>query len=193
MGTSSIKIITSEDFELAWGPVATSDGVVVRRGTLLDTSLVTIDTDGNITLPDDGVLFGAATALKTAATIVVVSASAPPTAGDVLTATSDSAASWQTPSAGGNSGTATLAFGATPAETASVAVTGQAWVTANSEIHAYFMAASTAGNDAEAHKQAAVFMKLVVGDLVVGTGFAIFAYCTHFSASGDFTVCWEGA
>lgn len=193
MGTSSIKVITSEDLELSWGPVATSGGIVIRSDTTLDTSLVTIDDDGNITLPDGGILFGAATALKTATTIVDVSASAAPAAGDVLTATGDSAATWQTPSAGGNSGTATLDFGATMTDAASVVVTGQAWVTAGSEIHAYFMGASTADNNADDHEHAAHTCVLVVRDLVVGDGFTISAYARDDFAAGQFTVCWEGS
>lgn len=222
MGTTSIKLITSDGVELAWGVIPNTYGVLIRNGLLITTrsdfvvgaltgtdnavarydgtsgrllqnSLATIDDSGNMDLNGGaGILTGAATALRSATTNVVGSASAAPTAGQVPTATSGTAWSWQTPTTS-NSGTATLAFGASPVVEATVVVTGQAWVTANSEIHAYFMAASTAGNGTDEHLQAGAFMRLVVGDLVVGVGFTIYAYVTHGYVTGDFTVCWEGS
>lgn len=97
------------------------------------------------------------------------------------------------PSSGANSGTATLAFGSTPAIETTVVITGQSWVAADSEIHAYVMATSTASNGTDDHLQAGVFMRFVVGDLVVGTGFTIYAYVINGYVTGDFTICWEGS
>jgi hypothetical protein len=90
----------------------------------------------------------------------------------------------------GNIGTATIDFGATPSNEASVAVSGQTEITATAFIEAWFMARSTVDNDADAHKQAAVVMRLVASEPTAGVGFTITAYCLHGLATGTFKVEW---
>ena len=90
----------------------------------------------------------------------------------------------------GNIGTATIDFGATPATEASVSVSGQTDITAASYIESWFMARSTADNDAEAHKQAAAVMRVVCSEPSAGVGFTITAYCLHGAAVGTFKVEW---
>lgn len=85
-------------------------------------------------------------------------------------------------------GTAALDFGATPANEASVTVTGQTEITAECSAEAWFMARTTADNNADAHKQAAAFMRLVCSEPTPGAGFVITAYCLIGSATGEFTV-----
>jgi hypothetical protein len=90
----------------------------------------------------------------------------------------------------GNIGTATIDFGATPVADASVAVTGQTDITATAYVEAWFMARSTAENDAEAHKQAAAVMRVVCSEPTAGVGFTITAYCLQGAATGTFKVEW---
>ena len=60
---------------------------------------------------------------------------------------------------------------------------------AGSQIEAWFMAASNAENGADAHILAGSLMNLVVGAIVAGTGFTIYAVCPTW-ASGKFTLQW---
>lgn len=87
------------------------------------------------------------------------------------------------------SGTATLDFGATPTDTASVTVGGQAGLTAASFIEAFFMREAGGTNDADAHEQAAFFLKLVC-EFVSATSFTIIAQSLVGLATGTFTVRW---
>lgn len=91
----------------------------------------------------------------------------------------------------GHVGTATLDFGATPAETASVAVTGQTWVTAASRLRAFFMVESTVDNGTDEHEEASAMCPLVIGSLVAGAGFTIFANPLGAMGLGTFSVRWE--
>ena len=90
----------------------------------------------------------------------------------------------------GNIGTATLDFGATPSSEASVSVSGQTGITPTSFAEAWFMARSTADNDADSHKQASAVMRLVCSEPVTDVGFTITAYCLHGAAVGTFKVEW---
>ena len=85
-------------------------------------------------------------------------------------------------------GTATIDFGATPATEASVAVTGQTAISATSRVEAWIMARTTADNDANAHKQAAAFFRLVCSEPTAGVGFTITAYCLVGAAVGEFDI-----
>jgi hypothetical protein len=93
-------------------------GLSADRKLAVDPGLVLTDggANGNATLgPDFGAIAGkvtegndarlsddrTASALRSATTVVAVSAAAAPTLGQVLTATSSTAATWQTPAAGG--------------------------------------------------------------------------------------------
>jgi len=102
---------------------------------------------------------------------------------------------WASPPGTGalNNGTATLDFGAAPADTASVTVVGQAWVGAASRIRAWFMRDSTADNGVDEHEEASANCPLVVGSLVVGDAFTIYANTIEALGIGQFTVHWEGA
>lgn len=95
-----------------------------------------------------------------------------------------------TPGAGGvNNVTSTLSFGASPAEEASVVVTGQAGIVAGSYVRAWFQSNdSTADNDTTDHEQAGALCPLVVGSIVPGTGYTIFAHPIAGVAIGDFVV-----
>lgn len=89
-------------------------------------------------------------------------------------------------------GTATLDFGATPAETASVVVTGQTWVKPTTRLTASFMRESTADNGLDEHEEGAAMCPLSCGAIVPGVGFTIYANPLSALGSGKFTVGWEG-
>lgn len=90
---------------------AVSDGNIVYQGQALGTP--SSGTLTNCTFPTlNQNTSGYAEALKSATTTVSVSAATAPSSGQVLTATSGTAATWQTPSAGSFSWGAT-ANGAT--------------------------------------------------------------------------------
>lgn len=90
----------------------------------------------------------------------------------------------------GAQGTTTIDFGSTPAESASVNITGQTSIIAGSHAEAFWMADSTAGNTATDHEEASAFCRLVCTDVVAGTGFTIKAFNTYALATGTFTIRW---
>jgi hypothetical protein len=87
-------------------------------------------------------------------------------------------------------GTATLDFGDTPADEASVDVTGQTGILSTSDAEAYFMVDSTADNGTDEHQEGAALCKLVCGNIVAGTGFTIYAHCLAMLGVGQFKVRW---
>lgn len=87
---------------------------------------------------------------------------------------------------GGNGGTATLSFGATGSTSASVTVTGQAWVTGSNAI------ACTVVDDARAEDAAIEGLTLVVAHQVVGDGFDIIGAPAIGDFVGDVTVAFVG-
>ena len=87
-------------------------------------------------------------------------------------------------------GTATLDFGATPTDEASVVVTGQTAIAATSHVEAFFMQEATADNGVDEHAEAAALCPLVVSDIVPGTGFTIRAHPIAAEGMGQFTVHW---
>jgi len=87
-------------------------------------------------------------------------------------------------------GTAVLDFTATPSESASIAVTGQAGIIAGSHVEAFFMKESTSDNTVDEHEEAAALCPLVVGDIIAGTGFTIFAHPIAMLGVGTFNVRW---
>lgn len=89
-------------------------------------------------------------------------------------------------------GTTTLDFGSTPAETASVVLTGQPWVTSASKLRAWFMSEKTTDNSIDEHEEAASMCPLVCGAIVPKTGFTIFAHPIAAVGLGKFAVKWEG-
>lgn len=90
-------------------------------------------------------------------------------------------------------GTAVLDFGASPAESASVAVTGQAAILAGSHVEAFFMRETTGDNGVDEHEEAAALCPLVCGAIVAGTGFTIYAHPIAMLGLGTFTLRWAWA
>lgn len=87
-------------------------------------------------------------------------------------------------------GTGLLDFGSTPAESATLVVTGQAGIGSTSNIEAYFMRESTASNGVDEHEEAATMIALVVGSVIAGTGFTIYANTIGPLVIGTFNVRW---
>jgi len=87
-------------------------------------------------------------------------------------------------------GTATLDFGPTPTDEASVTITGQASILASSHIEAFFMGDTTADNGVDEHEEAGSLCPLVCGSVVAGTGFTIKAHSLAALGTGLFNVRW---
>jgi hypothetical protein len=91
----------------------------------------------------------------------------------------------------GAQGSATLDFGSGDPQTEdTVAVTGQAGIVSGSHVEAFWMRDSTADSTADEHEGMAAYCRLVVGDIVAGTGFTIYANMIAGEALGQFTVRW---
>lgn len=97
----------------------------------------------------------------------------------------------QGPAGTANVGTAVLDFGATPAESASVVVTGQTGILAGSHVRAFFMRESTADNSIDEHEEAAALCPLSCGTIVPGTGFTICASPIAMLGVGTFNIRWN--
>jgi hypothetical protein len=91
-------------------------------------------------------------------------------------------------------GTATIDFGAAPGSNeASVAVTGQATISATSKAEAYVMGDDTAtGHTASDHRYFAALTGLTCGTPTAGTGFTIYARSTE-RLQGQFSLRWVWA
>ena len=89
-----------------------------------------------------------------------------------------------------STGTATLDFGATPTDTASVAVTGQGGIISGSFVEAFFMRETTADNAEDEHEEAASICPLTCGNIIAGTGFTIYAHTLSALGIGQFSVKW---
>jgi hypothetical protein len=87
-------------------------------------------------------------------------------------------------------GTATLDFGSGPSVEASVAVIGQAEITADSRIEAFVMARNTPDNGVVDHNFAAVSLRLICSDPTPGVGFTITAFNLFGYATGQFSIEW---
>jgi hypothetical protein len=96
-------------------------------------------------------------------------------------------------SAGGTTlyaGTATVDFGSAGGNVATVAVTGQTWVTATSHVDAFLMGTdSTADHNADEH--GIVNMTTRIISITAGTGFTIQAY-SEWTLTGTFKIHWRG-
>jgi hypothetical protein len=88
---------------------------------------------------------------------------------------------------GGNSVTATVNFGASFSDKAQVVVTGQTWVTVNSEIVTQVKTPS--GTDPD--EMYLIEPEVVISDLVAGTGFTVTVY-TEAEAKGTYDVMCIG-
>lgn len=90
-------------------------------------------------------------------------------------------------SGGGASVSATLSFGGSFTDKAQTVVTGQAWVTANSEIVPQVLTPSGVDPD----EMRLLDFKPVISDLVVGTGFTVTLF-SEPEARGDYSVMCVG-
>jgi len=90
----------------------------------------------------------------------------------------------------GATGTATLDFGATPTDEASVVVTGQAGIVSGSLVEAFFMRNTTADNGLDEHEGMSIYCRVVCGDIVAGTGFTARATMLAGYATGQFNLPW---
>lgn len=87
-------------------------------------------------------------------------------------------------------GSATIDFGTTPTQEASVAVVGQAAIAAGSFCKAW-IGGTTADNDGDAHLVASNVVSLTVESVVAGTGFTIRALNRDQAMTKTFNVYWE--
>ena len=85
-------------------------------------------------------------------------------------------------------GTATVDFGSTPGNLASVVVTGQTAILAGSLVEAMMMASSTADHNVDEHIIAPI--RLVCGAVSAGVGFTIYASSTEVTFTGTWSVKW---
>lgn len=87
-------------------------------------------------------------------------------------------------------GTATVDFGSAGGNVATVAVTGQTWVTATSHIDAFLMGTDTTA-DHNADEHAIVNMTTRIISITAGTGFTIQAF-SEWTLRGTFKLHWRG-
>lgn len=88
-------------------------------------------------------------------------------------------------------GVVEIDFGSTPANEASVTVTGQTGIQTTSTVDATVMARSTSNNTITDHQFAANALRFSVSEPVANTGFTITAYCLLGSVTGKFNVNWR--
>ncbi|MFI5296515.1 MAG: hypothetical protein ACHREM_00335 [Polyangiales bacterium] len=85
-------------------------------------------------------------------------------------------------------GAAVIDFGATPTDTASVVVTGQANIVAGSKITVSIAYADSVDHSADEHLVEP--LRVIAGTIVPGTGFTIYGICDLFPTYGKFNVNW---
>lgn len=89
-------------------------------------------------------------------------------------------------------GTATLDFGVTPVDTATVLVSGQSGLTSASFIEAFFMQEITGDNGADEHAEGAALCPLVC-EFVDASSFNIHAHPIAALGLGQFKTRWVTA
>lgn len=87
-------------------------------------------------------------------------------------------------------GTATVDFGSAGGNVATVAVTGQTWVTATSHLDAFLMGTDTTA-DHNADEHGIVNMTTRIISITAGTGFTIQAF-SEWTLRGTFKLHWRG-
>src|SRR5690348_13208982 len=88
-------------------------------------------------------------------------------------------------------GTTVIDFGSISIATSnftSVAVTGQTGITSGSYVEAWIRLTSTAEHSADEHMVES--LKITAGNIVVGTGFTIYAEITNGAGYGTYNVNW---
>jgi len=90
----------------------------------------------------------------------------------------------------GATGTATVAFGATPTVEGSIAVTGQGAILTTSLAEAWVMGDSTATNNEQDHIQAGTLLRCTCNIPTAGVGFTIFCDAIGGLITGDLKVKW---
>ena len=89
-----------------------------------------------------------------------------------------------------STGTIDIVFDATPADEASVNVTGQAAILATSQAEAWVMGATSVDNNENAHLFGGVALRITCGIPVDGVGFTIYATSIAGLATGTFKIQW---
>lgn len=139
-----------------------------------------VRSDGTAAVPGGGP-GGPASELDTTGAAVNVGSAAPPTVGQVLTATSATTATWQAPSGGGTFGSAIATFsGGADAVTVTVVDAG---VSAGSNI---IPTVEMVGRDADEMEMAPVVV--VVASKTAGVGFDLLVVSLDGDAEGPYTV-----
>lgn len=87
-------------------------------------------------------------------------------------------------------GTATIDFGATPSDYATVSVTGQGAILASSLAEAFVMGATTTDSDEEDHLMSIHNLRVVCGVPSAGVGFAIHAFAVQGLTKGTYKIQW---
>jgi collagen type VII alpha len=158
--------------------VSGSGNIAMTTSPTFTTPILGTPTSGtltNCTGTATGLTSGMTNALKSASTTVDVSAATAPSSGQVLTATSSTAATWQTPSGGGAASIFSMSYNSS---------------TVSSSATNYFSlnGGTATGNATEANRQCIVPRSGTVSALYIKTG-------TTHSASGSivFTVRLNGA
>src|SRR5688500_20356995 len=90
-------------------------------------------------------------------------------------------------------GVTTIDFGTTGSDFLTTTVTGQAWVTAVSDIDGYFFAEATSDNDADAHALAAALCKITSANRVARARVDILATCDDQLLTATFKLRCVGA
>ena len=90
-----------------------------------------------------------------------------------------------------NSGEATISFGSTPTNEATVTITGQGSILTTSKVKAWIMGATTSDNDESSHLFAGLSINVVSSIPTAATGFTLYASTIAGYVTGDFKVKWE--
>ncbi len=90
-----------------------------------------------------------------------------------------------------NTGEATLSFGSTPTNEATVTITGQTSILTTSKVQCWIMGATTSDNNESSHLFGGISINLVSSIPVASTGFTIYASTIVGYVTGDFKVKWS--